>query len=598
LPVKPFEREFIRALIGRPVARQLAHAGAQPWFAYLTVCLLQLKVIWPDWQHRDLTGGDSASYFWSAVRWHDSGLVDLIWSPLYQVFCGALLMLSPDAYVVTMLHRWMIIFVGTALTLWLMRRLVPHAIAWLLAAWWALLGANYNVMYEVHLFGLLPLLLVLGLLTFDPGPWRRGVALAVLIGAAILIRNELNIAVVWLVVVFSITEARRRRDASGRWRSFVTSRILPYLAPLASTAIIVLALYSRAIVQFPELLAASEPKHTLNLCQVYAFGYEQRHDDWTKSPWLDCQTLMIRDFGQPLPSVVTAIRSNPSAMLEHFWWNIELAPSGLQVLLFNATSGAVTPDFASVTTSSPQAFVSSLIFLGLLVAGAATVFVDWRTWWTLRIQTNRFTWLCFFGLVCVAIPVIVFERPRPEYIYTLGILSLALVGIALASLGRRLVGLTNWAPIAIGVGVYLFVVISPYYADVSTGGKRPQLEEYRRLFPLASILKRSDTMLLAPASMQNSELYLGSHLGPSWDYGLLPVYAPAEDFDIFLARHRINLVYLDDTVLPQLSTEPGVQRFLRAPEASGWRVLTRGAEANRPWIILGRTSLDNVAAAS
>src|SRR5262249_11425957 len=150
-------------------AAVLVRVAASPWVAYAAVLLLQFRVICGDWEHRDLTGGDSAGYYFLALRWRDTGLVDLVWSPLYQVFVGTLLSLSSDGYFVTMLHRWLIIFSGVALTLWVMRRLLPHGIAWLLAAWWALLSTNYNVMYEVHLFSVLPILVALGLLADDPG---------------------------------------------------------------------------------------------------------------------------------------------------------------------------------------------------------------------------------------------------------------------------------------------------------------------------------------------------------------------------------------------------------------------------------------------
>jgi hypothetical protein len=37
--------------------------------AYSTLLLLQLKVLWGDWWHRDLTDGDTSFYFRTAYEW-------------------------------------------------------------------------------------------------------------------------------------------------------------------------------------------------------------------------------------------------------------------------------------------------------------------------------------------------------------------------------------------------------------------------------------------------------------------------------------------------------------------------------------------------
>ena len=36
--------------------------------------------------------------------------------------------------------------------------LILRLLAWLLAAWWAVLPVNFDTLYEVHLFALLPVL--------------------------------------------------------------------------------------------------------------------------------------------------------------------------------------------------------------------------------------------------------------------------------------------------------------------------------------------------------------------------------------------------------------------------------------------------------
>src|SRR6266700_2221009 len=70
----------------------------QPWFSYLMIFLLQLKVIWGLWQFKDLTFGDTSGYFIIAQGWFKDFSVNYLWSPLYTAFYGSFLFLSRDIY--------------------------------------------------------------------------------------------------------------------------------------------------------------------------------------------------------------------------------------------------------------------------------------------------------------------------------------------------------------------------------------------------------------------------------------------------------------------------------------------------------------------
>src|SRR2546430_1639448 len=95
-----------------------------PWFAYGGIFLLQLKVIWAMWLLRDLTTGDTSSYFSFARLWFENGRVNFPWSPLYTAFYGTLMHFTQDAYNVTILHRVIIVLGLALLVLALMRRLL------------------------------------------------------------------------------------------------------------------------------------------------------------------------------------------------------------------------------------------------------------------------------------------------------------------------------------------------------------------------------------------------------------------------------------------------------------------------------------------
>ena len=72
----------------------LAHALERWWVAYPALAMLQLKVLWGDWDYRDLTPGDTADYFIYAYGWATHLTVEIVRSPLYTAFYGSLLHLS------------------------------------------------------------------------------------------------------------------------------------------------------------------------------------------------------------------------------------------------------------------------------------------------------------------------------------------------------------------------------------------------------------------------------------------------------------------------------------------------------------------------
>src|SRR6185369_10155878 len=59
-----------------------------PRLAYAAILALQLKVVWGMWDRRDLTLGDTASYFTYAWSWYDHFGDFVCWSPLYTAFYG------------------------------------------------------------------------------------------------------------------------------------------------------------------------------------------------------------------------------------------------------------------------------------------------------------------------------------------------------------------------------------------------------------------------------------------------------------------------------------------------------------------------------
>jgi hypothetical protein len=159
------------------------------WLMYLILIGLQIRIIWGDWLTRDLTGGDTSSYFQTAYAWYQHFGVNILWSPLYTAFYGTFLMFSQDAFFATYVHRIVILITVDVLWFAVVRALLPWPVASLLALWWVHLTTVFNVYYEVHLFVLIPVLLAVLVAARSRGPKLRALALTFLLVAAAFVRR-------------------------------------------------------------------------------------------------------------------------------------------------------------------------------------------------------------------------------------------------------------------------------------------------------------------------------------------------------------------------------------------------------------------------
>jgi hypothetical protein len=574
---------------------------SRPWFSYLTLLLLQLKVMWGVWWYRDLAIGDESGYYSRAFLWFKDWSVDIVWSPLYTSFLGTLMHLSTDAYTVTTLHRLVVVLVLDLMILALMRRLLPPWIAWLVTAWWAILPINFDTTSTVHLFAVIPVLAAWLLVLLKPSRWARGGAIAILLVTTALVRNEYLVAM--LLLAFSclgweIREARGGVSAPAR-----RSPLIGYGLPLVMAGAVILLFYARSIYQFPELWAGGTlqhyrppwsahsglaPKHTYNMCQVYAFGYQQRHPAWRPNPMLDCSGLMQSTFGMPLPSLIEMLRQNPRAVLEHFWWNVSLAPSGIQLLLFNASAGSVNPDYFPARLHSRRALVLGLITGSILALGLSLLWRDRRFWWKHWLRDRALGWLAILSVVAVAVVIIPTQRPRPAYLFCQGIALMAVTGMAVFAISRRwpiAQMVSRWLPV---VMVLALVAVPGHYRRQDTG--RPLLALYERLAPFAAQFHRPDSVFLVSGYIIETHDYVGHNYFTSplvnFDYSVL-AQAPADrPLPAFLDQLGVNLFYVDENLWRTLWANPVLRLFLTSPESAGWRVLASRTTESGTWMLL------------
>ncbi len=566
----------------------LSSLGQRAWFHYLTIFLLQLKVVWGVWKYHDLTPGDTSSYFESAYRWYKHLSVNIVWSPLYTAFYGTLLHFTTDAYYVTIIHRLIIIFLAVMMILSLMRRLLPPNIGWFMTAWWAILPGNFNALYEVHLFAVIPVLASWLLILRNRSPWDRGGALAILLVSTFLVRNEMIVAVLILFPVCIWWEMRLRKRATSGLAVSLSTYLRAYGLPILIAVILTVFMYTRSIVQFPALSECFAEKHASNMCQVYAYGYQQRHPEWRKIAMAECDDLMERDFGQKKwLSFGEMVKKNPKAVLENILWSFSLVPSGIQVLLFNVASGSVTPDYVPVKVNVPVALTLSTILLAVLTAGGLRLYTERRYWWDHWLEARAMGWLAMVAVALVALPVIATQRPRPEYLFPLGIFLMACTGMCLFAIIRRwgvVNRLARWAPLLILV----IVVGAPsfYMLFKNKEQPRPLLQLYRRLSPFADAMGGK---LVTKPLMSRYGPEVANYIQSGWALGLdYAIFNDApQDMALadFLEKHGINFFYVDKAFESILQTHPEYQTFFDSPQSFNWKMIAYEETQEDKWAI-------------
>jgi hypothetical protein len=562
----------------------------RPVFAYLSIALLQLIAVWGMWEHRELTRGDTASYFLDAWGWYEKKSDNIAWSPLYTSFYGSMLFVSSDPVVATVLHRLVLVFTASLLVLAVFRRILPAAVAWLMAAWWTVLPINFGTLYEVHLFAVIPVLVCWWLVAARDGPWNRGAALGVLAGATILVRNELSVAAMLFACVCVWREWPRIRSAlPGTRLRRVAILVAAYCLPLMGSGYLVYKFYQHSVSRFDtpglwNLNRILRSKHELNMAQVFAFGYLQRHPDWEHDPWVDYKELMNETFGKELISFSEMIRVNPIAVLQHVGWNFRLVPNGLQVLLFDGTSGRSNPDYIPVHTHSPGALYGSIAMLIVWGTGITLLIRGGRAELVELLRGQGTTWLAMLCVTVIAIPVIATQRPRPSYLFSLSVLIMAFTGLCLTVILRRFKGLRFGAsllPVILLIAYY----VSPLHPGLQAkAAPTPLRDTIHRLQPFQHLFIRADTRSLAGVYSYEISSYVGHGISKSFGHDWLCNLPADQSLEAYLQTEDINLVYLDEIDLQWLeANRPEAARaFLKAKE-SPWKLIGSGDVPGIRW---------------
>jgi hypothetical protein len=566
------------------LSEQLKKLAENAWFAYITIILLQFKVMWGLWQYRDMTAGDTSSYYVQALRWAEDLRTNLVWSPLYTSVLGTLHRVMGDAFWVTMLAHFAFAITATVLVLAILRQLLPKPLAWFIAAWWAILPINFDTVYTVHLFSALFPLLIFAVLAYFRGVYGRGAALGLFILTTVLVRNEYSVATgLWFLFCVGY-EIMRYRKGEGE---LPVRMLIAYGLPIFAACAVILIFYVRSYIQFPELIAHSKPKHTLNVCQIYAYNRQQQGDTWTGSPWTDCQQIMVRDFGVEMPTLMEAFRLNPGAILGHFWWNISLIPSGMQLALFNFYSGSTNPDYLPAQQSAAVWLPFILVIQGM----ALGLFHGWQkrdTWWKTHGQAYMPVWVAMLSIISVTIIVMVMQRPRPSYMFAFTFCCMTLFGLGVWLLFYRSSLARVSAIIAPIAMLAALLLIPPFYStDYLSRGSiagQPLRQIYQRMKPLLDSLPRGERITIVTRQLTGDACrYLHGDKCVPLVYGAITSNKPADiAFAPYFEGLDVDWIYFDPTILSQ----PATQLIRDELVAAGWDVAASGTDIEGAWMIL------------
>jgi hypothetical protein len=575
---------------GRTAVGWLDRVAGTAWFAYGSVFLIQTRVLWGIWEHRDLTSGDTARYFSEASRWTHGFHLDPLWSPLYAFFWGSLRWIFDDPYTTTILHRVLIVLAATLLVLAVLRRLLSPGIAWVLAVWWAILPINYDVLYEVHLFALLPELAAVLIALAWSGLRMRGTVFAVLLASTILVRNEHVVALgVWTVAWIAYEVRARRRGEGTEMRRLLAAAGLPVLAIGAVTGALILSWPNS------DLRARFETHESVSVCQAYALGYQQRHQDFKGNPFTGCERLMERDFGQYEPSMTEAIRANAGAMGAHFLWNARLFPYGMQLMLFDRISAGGQdrdPDYIPVRAGSSLALLGSVLLMGFALGGLTLLWHNRRRWWQSWIGPRAWGWLALGALAATAVVAALWQRPRPEYLFGLSVGLLAVIGTCAMAYADRWPTLKRGRP-AIPLAALLLLILIPAhygsgYVTPQIGPGRPLKEMVDRLYPMRRDLRGSDVKLLATSSGDACAYVGGDDPCKPIRWKSILSRDPGVSVADVLETHGVDFIYVDRVDLEN----PAIRDAIHQAEAAGWARIAPSS-AGQGWLLIKRPTSPN-----
>jgi hypothetical protein len=531
----------------RKLRPRLATLMSSAALGYISLGVLEAKVLWGAWHNWDLPMWDGSTYFIYGRRVANSlWFPPLEWSPGFAGYYAIFHILFGGAgpFVIYFAHRIVAIVAVPVLFYALLRATLPAPIAWLLAAYFITLQVGFANHYVVHLFVGIPLLGAY-LFSLSKSAFGSSLLLTCLLLAA-TVRSEffMSFAAMLAVLVYGDFTAVRDKQVTAR-------KVLQSYVPLfAGIAVVIL------------LIVRAGPSHiTVNrawgaFMQHYALGYQERHPEWNVNPWFKYREAIEISFGD-VNSFTEALLRNPLAVVTHVAWNARLLPE----LLIDVLSPFSTASWAVLLVGMG---VGSLLVT--IVAGKQG---RWqRPFQAIRLRVVE---QCKLWLVtaCTLMPFLIsalLVRPRSIYFVPPVLSILPIAGLGLEALWLRYRPLKHFRWVLPLVFLVLLVVIPSPFSTPSE----------RRVSTTADFLKElplEGTYGLLGASARGFCIYSA----PDQCQGFEIIYVPADQtsFSSFIQENNIRVILVDHTLTDNLP--PTGQQFIAGLEAEpakmGWQAL-------------------------
>jgi hypothetical protein len=379
--------------------------------------------------------------------------------------------------------------------------------------------------------------------------------------------------------------SRRRQPTDAPLPPIVAA----YLIPLLGAMLVVSFFYYRSYVKYPALAEEFRLKHAINMGQIYAYGYHQRHPEWKKRPFVDYRELCQRDFGTPLPTISVMLRRNPRACVAHLVWNVRLLPAGLQLMLFNATSSRIDPDYAGINLGVHYAIFPTVLVLLIITGGLWLSRREGPNGIPPVVRDKQTAWLAMLAVAFSCVVVIITQRPRPSYLFGLTILLMTITGAYGSLIFGRVRALSRLAPLKPFVMLALPLIARSFYSQ----HERPRtvFEEYQRLKPYSQLFNQSSAAFVGalPTEMCG---YVGR--GRTACFGYTIFQAIPDDMSLagFLDARHITLLELNEDEMSALEAQrPGLVRsFLQTATQNHWQLIGAHDLPSGAWLLFGHSS--------
>jgi hypothetical protein len=500
--------------------------------------------------------------------WHDHFQVLPGWSPLYAIYFGSWLWLNPDPFFAVTMHRIGIFLTLAFLLYEIMRKMMPPLPAFMGAVWWTVLPVNHDGIYEVHPFAMILPLASVYILTQGDAPKYRATAIGLLMVSTVLLRPEFLIPTL-VMVTFSLVWDLGKASGTRDLKTSRLSLLRPYAWAASLAVVCIVLVLSRSSLSWNEFRVKAQEKRKLNMNQLFAFGYSQRHPEWGKNPWTECDALMREQFGSDDIGLSQSFRLNPKAMVEHVSWNVSTLPEGVAIGLFNLRFGIANPDYAPHKRKPWTVLILALGATSILTGGAVLAWKDRRKKLEQERQSGRWPWVGLGALTAGSLSILVLAPPRPAFIYGLTMTLIILCAASLSALsgqwswGKRL----RWTIPVVMLGL---VLATPNYWSKQRPFQ-PVLAQVRALTPYRDAILAGRFPRIAVSGWEDAmPTYL--NMDKIWNDNFHNVrevgnsLPPGKTLNDVFAADGTKLVVIADII----DQDKPVQEFEQASLRNGW----------------------------